>query len=159
MHFIPFFLGKWPEFSHLSVTLSVSVPGVRVKCPSLIRKTAFGSNFKGMSTGTVKLLTTRRWLSTTCCLTLLNFSPRVSGFPCLSQVPSSATEKQSFARGRTVFPLWRRKQQQLQRRTGLVLTMAEVATYPRGKKPVGDIEKPKPRLWIYDHCPFCVRVR
>lgn len=37
--------------------------------------------------------------------------------------------------------------------------MAEVASYPRGAKPVTVIEKPRPRLWIYDHCPFCVRAR
>lgn len=34
-----------------------------------------------------------------------------------------------------------------------------VASYPRGKKPVGEMEKPRPKLWIYDHCPYCIRPR
>ncbi|CAM9848454.1 unnamed protein product, partial [Choristocarpus tenellus] len=30
---------------------------------------------------------------------------------------------------------------------------------PKGAKPVGVIENPKPRLYVYDHCPYCVRAR
>lgn len=33
------------------------------------------------------------------------------------------------------------------------------ATLPRGGKPLSELEVVKPKLWIYDHCPFCVRPR
>lgn len=36
---------------------------------------------------------------------------------------------------------------------------ASATSLPRGGKPVREIENPKPKLWIYDHCPFCVRAR
>ncbi|CAB1096415.1 unnamed protein product [Ectocarpus sp. CCAP 1310/34] len=31
--------------------------------------------------------------------------------------------------------------------------------FPTGSKPVKEIESPRPKLWIYDHCPYCVRPR
>lgn len=32
-------------------------------------------------------------------------------------------------------------------------------SYPRGNKPARKAETSKPKLWIYDHCPYCVRPR
>lgn len=31
--------------------------------------------------------------------------------------------------------------------------------FPTGSKPVKEMESTRPRLWIYDHCPYCVRPR
>ncbi|CAM9802501.1 unnamed protein product [Scytosiphon promiscuus] len=31
--------------------------------------------------------------------------------------------------------------------------------FPTGSKPVQEMESTRPKLWIYDHCPFCVRPR
>jgi len=36
---------------------------------------------------------------------------------------------------------------------------AETMTFKTGSKPVKEIENPRPKLWIYDHCPFCIRPR
>lgn len=33
------------------------------------------------------------------------------------------------------------------------------SSYPRGNKPARKAETSKPKLWIYDHCPYCVRPR
>ncbi|CAN0524307.1 unnamed protein product, partial [Ectocarpus sp. 12 AP-2014] len=31
--------------------------------------------------------------------------------------------------------------------------------FPTGSKPVKEMDSPRPKLWIYDHCPYCVRPR
>lgn len=31
--------------------------------------------------------------------------------------------------------------------------------FPTGTKPVKEVDSPRPKLWIYDHCPYCIRPR
>lgn len=36
---------------------------------------------------------------------------------------------------------------------------AEAGSYPKGVKPLDGEGNSRPKLWIYDHCPYCVRPR
>lgn len=37
--------------------------------------------------------------------------------------------------------------------------VGETMPFPTGTKPAKEVDNPRPKLWIYDHCPYCIRPR